>query len=372
MNHLKNITLKNIIIKKEKCIGLQFYTDTVLNALTEKLPDVSYSTDYNMYYIPYSKENLGKIFKIFRGIAWINCHYFFDKITSGKQEKKSVSTAIDNIRVRTICPPEYLQKLELKMYAENTITTYISCFEAFLEAHQRQDPTKLHEGDIRTYLHNLIREGKSHSYINQSINSIKFYYEVVMGMPNRFYSIERPRKKRQLPSILSKEEINKMIDLTNNYKHKSILGLLYGSGLRRGELLNLKISDIDSDRMMIKVRQAKGNKDRYTVLSKSVLQDLRKYYNKFRPKIYLFEGSEGIPYSSSSVLQVVYKAANVAGIKRKVHPHMLRHSFATHLLENGTDLRYIQLLLGHHSTKTTEIYTHVATNAFKHIEDLLP
>lgn len=205
-----------------------------------------------------------------------------------------------------------------------------------------------------------------------AINAIKFYYEIVLEMPNRFYSIERPRKESKLPKVLSKEEIISIINHTNNIKHKCIVSLLYSSGLRRNELLQLKLKDIDSRRMVIRVEQAKGNKDRYTVLNKSVLDDMRKYFKIYKPKTYLFENPISYnKYSSSSVLQIVVKSAINAGIKERVTPHMLRHSFAMHLLESGTDIRYIQLLLGYNSTKTTEIYTHVPTNSFTGIEDLL-
>ncbi len=167
------------------------------------------------------------------------------------------------------------------------------------------------------------------------------------------------------------DTIVSMINHTNNIKHRCIISLLYSSGLRRNELLQLKLKDIDSKRMIIRVKQAKGNKDRYTVLNKSVLNDMREYYKIYNPKIYLFESPiSGNKYSSSSVLKIVINAAKKANI-RKATPHMLRHSFATHLLESGTDIRYIQLLLGHNSTKTTEIYTHVATNSFTEIKDLL-
>jgi site-specific recombinase XerD len=230
----------------------------------------------------------------------------------------------------------------------------------------------LSEEEIRSYLQHLISQNKSNSYLNQAINSIKFYYETVMGMPNRFYSIERPRKEQRLPSILAKEDILKMIDVTNNIKHKCIISLLYSSGLRRGELLVLKLTDIDSKSMLIKVRQAKGNRDRYTILNQSVLNNLRKYYRIHKPKIYLFESIEpGKKYSPASVLKIVTQAAKKAKIGQSVHPHMLRHSFATHLLEEGVDLRYIQVLLGHQSSKTTEIYTHVAIKKFKNVKDLL-
>jgi len=209
------------------------------------------------------------------------------------------------------------------------------------------------------------------SYINQAINSIKFYYEVVMGMPNRFYSIERPRKEHRLPKVVSKEEIVAIMNHTNNIKHRCIIGLLYSAGLRRSELLNLKLEDIDSKRMLIHVRTAKGNKDRYSLLSVKILKDLRQYYKEWTPKSYLFEGPKATKYSSTSVENIIRRAAKKSGIYKRVTPHMMRHSFATHLLENGTDLRYIQVLLGHSSSKTTEIYTQVATNNLKAIKNPL-
>lgn len=210
-----------------------------------------------------------------------------------------------------------------------------------------------------------------YSQHNQSINAIKFYYEVVKGMPNRFYSIERPIPKETLPKILSKEQVQKMITSVKNIKHKCIISLLYSAGLRRGELLNLKIDDIISDRMLIRINQGKGRKDRYTLLSERVLSNLRIYYIRERPSTYLFEGKKGFPYSPTSVAKIVKKAASRARIIGKVTPHMLRHSLATHLLENGTDLRQIQTLLGHNSLRTTEIYTHVTVQGMNGIKNPL-
>ena len=158
-------------------------------------------------------------------------------------------------------------------------------------------------------------------------------------------------------TVLSKEEIIKMLQHTTNIKHRCIISLLYSSGLRRGELLNLKINDIDSKRMVIKVNCAKGNKDRVTVLSSSILSDLRNYYKDYKPKEFLFEGQNGQKYSGTSILKIVSKSAKSAGINKKVTPHMLRHSFATHILESSGDLRSIQEMLGHSSLSTTQIYT---------------
>ena len=371
----KSITLKNLLIKQQKCIGLLFNTDKVIDALVKELPNPKWSNEFKMPYIANTKSNQRLIFDKFRGVAWINCNYFFqDRILNHDNEDINV----DWFRKRTKkenhrpCPEEYLQKLKLKKYANNTVRSYVSRFENFINYYKDIDLIDLNENDVRIYLQKLIDEERSNSYINISINAIKFYYEMVLGMPNRFYSIERPRKEFKLPKVLSKEEVFSIIENTNNIKHRCIVSLLYSAGLRRSELLNLKIENIDSKRMLIKVKQAKGNKDRNTVLNQSVLEDLRKYYKINSPKTYLFEGNlPGKKYSTSSVLKIVSQAAEKAGIRERVSPHMLRHSFATHLLENGTDLRYIQLLLGHNSTKTTEIYTHVATNTFTEIKDLL-
>ena len=174
-----------------------------------------------------------------------------------------------------------------------------------------------------------------------------------------------------MPTVLSKDEVRKVIDSTNNIKHRCIASLLYSAGLRRSELLNLKIKDIDSSRMLIFVKDAKGKKDRYTLLSENALKDLRAYYRQYRPETYLFEGQKSQRYSANSVGKVIERAAINAGVKKRVSAHTLRHSFATHLLESGTDLRYIQLLLGHNSTKTTEIYTHVAKSSFGSIKNPL-
>jgi len=250
----------------------------------------------------------------------------------------------------------------------NTAKTYIQLFEKFINHYKKIELSSIDENDIRLYMQHLVQHGKSNSYINQMINSIKFYYEVVLQMPNRFYSIERPRKREALPKVISLEEVQSIIKNTNNIKHKCIVSLLYSAGLRRSELLNLKPEDIDSKRMVITVLHGKGNKDRLTILSQSVLDDLRIYFKAWQPKTYLFEGKPGEQYSGSSISKIIYNACHKAKIRKRVTPHMLRHSFATHLLENGTDLRYIQVLLGHSSSKTTEIYTQVAINNIKTIK----
>ncbi|WP_117883745.1 site-specific tyrosine recombinase/integron integrase [Aureibaculum luteum] len=370
----KSITLKHLLIRKQQCIGLQFYTDKVVQALIKELPSPKWSKEFNMVYILNTKQNVNLVFEKFRGVAWINGNYFFQNNTL-RNDNEDVD--LDWFKKREKkegyrkCPEEYLKKLELKRYANNTVKNYVSCFESFINHYKDSDLLDLNENDIRDYLQKLIKEKKSNSSINQTINAIKFYYEIVLGMPNRFYTIERPRKEEKLPKVLSKEDVLSVIEQTNNIKHRCIVSLLYSAGLRRSELLNLKVENIDSKRMLIRIEGAKGNKDRYTLLSKTFLKDLRLYYREWKPKIYLFEGPKGNQYSAESVLKIVKRAAKKSGIKMNVTPHVLRHSFATHLLENGTDLRYIQALLGHKNPKTTEIYTHVATNVFLQIKNPL-
>ncbi|MDC9722331.1 MAG: tyrosine-type recombinase/integrase [Urechidicola sp.] len=374
MNYNQHITLKHLSIENKSFIGLKFYSNKAVLIIVKGLNDVKWSTEFTMHYVPNNKTNLNQIFSLFKGIAWINTQYFFEK-TRAKELNETFNASWVHTRKRDanfkFCPNSYLQKLELKKYANNTVKTYVSCFEDFINYYNKSDVDSLDENDVRNYLEFLIKMDRSDSYINQAINSIKFYYETVLGMPNRFYSIERPRKKRKLPVVLSKDDISLIIKNANNLKHKCIISLLYSAGLRRSELLNLKLTDIESKRMLIRVRDAKGNKDRYTLLSETILKDLRKYYKQYMPKEYLFEGQSKKQYSPNSVGKVVSNAAIKAGIKIPVSSHILRHSFATHLLESGVDIRYIQLLLGHNSTKTTEIYTHVAKNSFNFIKNPL-
>ncbi len=365
------ITLKHLLIKDEKQIGLKFYPNKMIQTIIKGLPEVKWSDKFGMAYVKNNSKNLNLVFEDFKGIAWINCAHFFPK---NKAKTNNNSVQVNDFRKREtpenyrVCPEAYLQKLELKQYSINTAKTYINLFEVFINHYKTKDLNCINENDIRTYMQMLVQKDKSHSYINQMINSIKFYYEVVLEMPNRFYSIERPIKSERLPKVISLEEVQLIINNTNNIKHKCIVSLLYSAGLRRSELLNLKLEDIDSKRMVITIKHGKGNKDRLTILSPSVLAVLRKYDKEWGPKKYLFESPRGEKYSPASVIKIIKTAAKKAGIRKNITPHMLRHSFATHLLENGTDLRYIQVLLGHNSTRTTEIYTQVAIHNIKTIK----
>jgi site-specific recombinase XerD len=203
------------------------------------------------------------------------------------------------------------------------------------------------------------------------INSIKFYYEKVLKGKRETYYIERPRREKFLPTVLSEEEVRSIINSIDNLKHKCLIMTSYSAGLRVGELLGLKPEDIDSKRMLITIRQGKGRKDRVTLLSVRVLELLREYYKEYHPQDFLFQGVAGGKYSERSVQNILKEACRKAGIKKHVTMHTLRHSFATHLLEHNTDLRYIQELLGHTNPKTTQIYTHITTKGLDQLRSPL-
>jgi len=269
-------------------------------------------------------------------------------------------------------PVTYLDKLTVLRYSANTIKTYKDCFCEFINYFSSKEIDDITQEEIQAYLLYLVEERQiSVSYQNQVINSIKFYFEKVLKGSRRVYYIERPRKEKILPSVLSEAEVKLIIENIANLKHKCLIMTCYSAGLRISEALNLKPADIDSKRMMIHIRGGKGKKDRITLLSLRLLEILREYYRLYKPGEYLFSGQMGGQYSERSAQLVLKEAARRAGITRKVTLHTLRHSFATHLLENGTDLRYIQSLLGHSSPKTTQIYTHITTKGFDQIKNPL-
>ena len=269
-------------------------------------------------------------------------------------------------------PKEYLELLTRKRYSPNTIKTYTCYFRDFIMYFSDHDLQSITPEQIKKYLLNLISYKRiSASQQNQRINAIKFYYEQVLGRKKVYYHLERPKREKKLPVVLSKDEIKTILRNTNNLKHKCILMTLYSGGLRRSELIKMEISDIDSDRMLIRIRNSKGGKDRHTLLSRKLLNILREYYRIYHPVRWLFEGPGGKPYSATSIENIFRRALKKSAIQKRATPHTLRHSFATHLLEQGINLRYIQELLGHASITTTEIYTRVSTHNLSQIKNPL-
>jgi site-specific recombinase XerD len=257
-----------------------------------------------------------------------------------------------------------MQQLKLKAYSTSTIRTYRNEFLQLLQLLKNKPVNKLSVEDIKRYLvYTMEKEGISENTAHSRLNALKFYFEQVLGREKFFWEIPRPKRPQQLPKLLNENEIRRLFNALNNRKHKAMLFTAYSAGLRVSEIVNLKISDIDSSRMQIRIACAKGKKDRYVNLSPVLLDILRQYaiHYKPNPTYYLFESEfSGNAYPTRTVQQIFTNAKHKAGIKKEVGIHSLRHSFATHLLDKGTDIKYIKDLLGHFSIKTTERYLHVS------------
>jgi len=253
-------------------------------------------------------------------------------------------------------------------YSERTISSYIKTLQIFLSFYKNKRIEEITNDNVlefdRAY---IFKHQLSASYQSQFINALKVLYERTTEKKLDLDRLIRPKKPFTLPQVLSEEEVAQILNACENVKHRAMLGTIYGAGMRRGELLNLKLTDIDSKRMMISIRQAKGARDRMVPLSPVVLEMLREYYLQYKPKEYLFEGQYGGRYGERSLELVLKKVVADAGIQKKINLHMLRHSYATHLMEAGTNLRFIQELLGHKSPKTTQIYTHVSSQALSKV-----
>ena len=263
----------------------------------------------------------------------------------------------------------FQKQIAIENYSEPTQKTYYSTIKLFLEYVEKLNKTKLEDPDIQNYLYFCKTEKKySYSSMKHVIASISYLYLKVLHKPVPNSLDVKLRKPVTLPSVLSIGDISKILKVTKNLKHKTILLLIYASGLRLNELLELRIGDIDSEAMRIHIKFGKGKKDRYVMLSENVLELLRDYYKVYKPKNYLIEGQNGGKYSPKSVQSVFKTALKKAGVKKKATVHTLRHSFATHLLDEGTDIRYIQELLGHKRLETTQIYTHVSSYSINKIK----
>jgi len=255
------------------------------------------------------------------------------------------------------------ETMERRNYSESTINTYLAALKKFASfcIENQLNPKE----DVHSFLHHIVQQGYSVSYQNQVINAIKYYWEHILNKERSYITIDRPIKERKLPEVLSLEEVSKIFDSCYNFKHLMILKTIYACGLRISEVINLEFKDINGARLTVRIKNAKGKKDRIVPIPKELLEELRSYYKVYRPFKFLFEGkgstsSAPKPYSSTSIQAIVRNISKRAGIKRRITPHTLRHSYATHLYEYGINLRSIQVLLGHESSKTTEIYTRVS------------
>jgi integrase/recombinase XerD len=259
--------------------------------------------------------------------------------------------------------------LQSKRYSLNTIKVYAETLRIFFRYFTNKSIEQISNEDLIVFNNEyILKNNFSSSYQNQLVNAVKLYYSAIQHKRIDVDLVHRPRREKTLPNVLSKEEVKRLLNASTNLKHRTMLSLIYACGLRRSELLNLTFADIQSARNILLIKQSKGKKDRIVPIGNKIIQQLREYYLLYRPKYWLFEGqSAGEQYSAKSLQNILKLSVSKSGISKPVTLHWLRHSYATHLLESGTDLRYIQELLGHSSSRTTEIYTHVSTHEIKKI-----
>ncbi len=346
MEHKVEIWKANLIKHNGKDrIAVYFEKRADLIERIKKLTGVKWSQSLSVWHLPATAENR----------------------TRFKLEEFVASTNPADVVLQVATFKNYLTS---KRYSLSTIKTYSEALRSFLMFFTPKPASELTNTDVITYNNDYISSNKlSSSYQNQIVNAIKLYFNSIQDKRMVVEKIHRPRPEHKLPNVLSKEEVKLILDALTNIKHKTMLSLIYSCGLRRSELLNLKPTDVDSKRNLIIIRKSKGKKDRIVPLSPKILEMLRAYYKLYQPKTWLFEGQQADTlYSEKSLQSVLKQALSKAKIVKPVTLHWLRHSYATHLLESGTDLRYIQELLGHNSSKTTEIYTHVSTKNIQQIK----
>ncbi|HEU5289289.1 MAG TPA: site-specific integrase [Cyclobacteriaceae bacterium] len=359
---MDKIILEPLFHRGKKCIAFKPGMDEKSYSIIRRLPGVLYTKTHGRWYLVDDQPSVfDSIIEAFNKEKIIVDYSALQK----KTEISSASTLLwvpkeSSSQSQATAMNLMAQKLSLRGYSANTAKTYLEQFKLFLRFYSRYNPDELEEPEITNYLLYLVEKKRiSKSTQNQAINAIKFYYEKVLRQERKVYYIERPMKEKKLPLVLSQDEIILIFGALTNIKHSTMLMLIYSAGLRRSELINLRVGDLDTTRQVVFIRGAKGRKDRQSLLAKNLNPLLEQYITEYKPRHWLFEGEKGEQYSVSSLQKVFTQALRKAGIQKDAHLHSLRHSFATHLLESGASTRFIQVLLGHESSKTTEIYTQV-------------
>ena len=374
------IILRNLTHRNEACIAITFPYDVNMKNIVSTIQGVKWSQTNRCFYIPYSINNYKMLLyqfdkKHLRYDSRFFIHpsriIFNTKEKKADTGKKTIKKTLDPGKIEII--HSFKKWMVQNRYSENTIRTYVSMIEIFLSFYADKKIVEIDLNDINKFNFDyIIKKGFSVSFQNQMVNAIKLFFFKMLEVEYDIEKVERPRKSNALPKVIAKEDVKKMLESIKNIKHKTALSLIYGLGLRRGELLNLRIVDIDSKRMLVYILNAKGNKDRSLPLSEKLLGLIKRYYLQYKPVYYLIEGpNEGQQYSATSLHKIFKQALKETNKNPTFTLHCLRHSYATHLLESGTDLRYIQELLGHKSSKTTEIYTYVSINSLKNIKSPL-
>lgn len=372
MDHLPIVKLKPALHKEMEVAQLIFSKNDGLNNLLRANTPMRWSKTMNCWYLVFYKEIIQDLFKLLKPNYYLD-YSELKNYQEQKIEKIKVKKPSDDL---TELSKESLQKikefklwLNSKRYSDSTIGTYIDSLKTFLRYYAQKPIAEITNDDLIKFNNLYIMTNHfSASYQNQVVNAVKLFFSKVGNKKLNPELVHRPKRPKLLPNVLSKEEVKLILNSPKNLKHKAMLSLIYSCGLRRSELLNLTLNDIDSKRGLVIIRQSKGRKDRVAPLSEKILELLREYYNAYKPNKWLFEGQDKKnQYDEKSLASVLKQALAKSGIQKPVSLHWLRHSYATHLLENGTDLRYIQEILGHSSSRTTEIYTHVSNKNLQRI-----
>ena len=356
------LVLFPIIFENRKRLGVKnLEYDKDFPKLMKQVPGSRWTPQEKCWHFPYHKKSYEAFRLVFKEVEIEEKESpdFGLRIEKKLDEKgKNLLSEKQKLLLNTV-----EKQLILRRYSRSTIKTYKSFFIQFLLFIKTNNPEELEKADIMEFLlYGVNKKNWSDSSQNQAVNAIKFYYEKILGQERSLYEL-RPRRGTKLPGIFSEQEIVKIFSVVENIKHKSILMIIYSAGLRIGECVKLRKEDINFERKSVFVVAGKGKKDRYSVLSNKVIELLQKYLELYKPDYWLFEGQEGGQYSTRSIQKIFRRAVKEAKVNPYSTVHTLRHSFATHLLERGTDLRYIQMLLGHNSPETTEIYTHITRKA---------
>ena len=376
------VSLKPLIHRGLENIAICFEHDQIINSLVRKLKDVRWSQTHRCWYVPLNQNSYQCITETLKAVAEIDNHILKQYLEKRRQvERTGVYSPgycpAPGTRAIAITSPawklskenlkaleEFVQQLKLKAYSNSTIKTYRNEFLQLLKLLKKKHVVDLTPDDLKRYMVYIMeKEGLKESTAHSRLNALKFYFEQVLKREKFFWEIPRPKKPLLLPKVLNEEELGKLFKALVNKKHKAMLFTIYSAGLRVSELVKLKMRDIDSSRMQVHIEQAKGKKDRYVGLSPVLLDILRNYLKRYRPrpKTFLFESEQTFSaYPTRTVQKIFTDAKNKAGISKAVGVHVLRHSFATHLLEKGTDIHYIKELLGHFDIRTTERYLHVS------------
>ena len=359
-------------MEDQQILMIQFRYNINLYNLMKRQAFCRYYSMGKCWYAANTKELLFRIIEILQPYARLRIHPALYPLDFKTQKQLIAGKSKD---WGSIEPDAFLDALFARDYSANTVSTYYSLIGRLIQKCGTMDTATLNGIDaekVNIYHSRWMAEYKvCAGTINQSVNAIKFYLQKVAGKPAEGFELVRAKKDKTLPKVMSLQEVSAILSSSANQKHRCMLAFLYSGGLRAGELLSLKVTDIKWERKQVFIEGGKGKKDRVTILPDSLAQQLKEYINAFQPQDWLFTGQYGGCYTFSSLSKVFKNALKAAGIKNAYTPHCLRHSFATHLLEGGTDLRYIQSLLGHESSKTTEVYTHVSQNALQNIQSPL-